>query len=442
MFRSLALFIGLRYVRAKRRDRFVSLTTLISILCVTLGVFILILVLSVMNGFANEIRNRLLSMEAHVLLKDVGADWQTAIRDAKKHPEVIGAAPILQQTGLISVGSTNKGVAIRGIDAKLESEISDIGSKMVYGSLEDLDKTPYGIVLGYEVAKMLFGPDYIKDLVDQANTPTPLDKNSTQRAGPGKPMHFDEKILLTVPIFQVTVAGTQARSRRFQVVGIFKINFNQYDTDMVLVNLRDAQRLFNLENGVSTVQLRLKDMGKAIQVKADLVKSKVAPFIVDWSELHPNVFSAIRMEKRMMLFILSMLVVVSSLIIVSSLVMVVTEKQSDIAILITMGAAPSTIRFIFIIQGLVIGVVGTLLGASLGVLTAYNVENIISFFERVFGFEALSSDIYYINKIVGEVDWMEVALICGGAFIITLLATLYPADRAARTQPAQALRYE
>ena len=252
MFRSLALFIGLRYVRAKRRDRFVSLTTLISILCVTLGVFVLIVVLSVMNGFANEIRNRLLSMESHVLLKDLGVDWQTAMAKAKKHPEVIGAAPILQQPGLISVGTVNKGVAIRGIDAKLESEISDIGSKMVYGSLEDLDKTPYGIVLGYEVASLLFGSEYIQDLVNQAKAPASQNKNSSQHALPIKPLYFDEKILLTVPIFQVTIAGTQARSRRFQVVGIFRINFNQYDTDMVLVNLRDARRLADAaapENG-------------------------------------------------------------------------------------------------------------------------------------------------------------------------------------------------
>ncbi len=440
MFKSVPLFVGLRYVRAKRRNHFISFISMISMIGIGLGVLILIVVLSVMNGFQQEIKKRLLGMEAHLTVSGFSGDWKQAVKKLKQIPSVTGAAPVIEGFGLANRGRSSRGVQIRGIDPKQIGEVSGIAEHMICGSLDALDKTRFGVVLGYEVALGLAG-SYERHFIRSIKRR--FDRYKKRGTAGGRSASCGNfNVLLIVPEFRTTIAGSLPRYKRFKVVGIFNINMTQYDSNMVLINIKDAAKLYRGKNKLVNVQVRLDDMFKAHTLRSRIARLLNTPHVYNWERLHQNLFSAMRFEKRMMSFLLSLIIVVAAINIVSTLVMVVTDKKTDIAILRTLGAAPATIKNIFIVQGLVVGVIGTLFGLGLGLLIAYNVEAIISWFENLVGAEVLSPDVYYITKIVGVIQWWQVAVICAGAVFISLLATLYPAYSAARTQPAEALRYE
>ncbi|RMG31017.1 MAG: lipoprotein-releasing ABC transporter permease subunit [Gammaproteobacteria bacterium] len=415
MFRPYEIFIGLRYTRAKRRNHFISFISLISILGIALGVTALITVLSVMNGFEGELRTRILGMAAHVIVSgppEGMAGWQVLAREVAGTPHVIGTAPFVRQEAMLTHGQTVSGAVLRGILPDREPHVSTIHAHMVQGSLEALRPGRYGIVLGRDLALAL-------------------------GCQPG------DRVTVISPQARLTPAGYLPRLRRFTVVGIFEVGMYEYDRGVALVHLADAQRLFHLGERVSGLRLRLDDLFLAPRV-VEALRERLPPDlqVVDWTRQHANFFRAIRTEKRVMFVILTLIVAVAVFNIVSTLVMVVTDKQADIAILRTLGATPRSIMGIFIVQGLVIGLSGTLLGGVGGVLLALNVETLVPAIEHFFHVQFLPADVYYISELPSELHWSDVWKISGMAFFLTLLATLYPAWRASRTQPAEALRYE
>jgi lipoprotein-releasing system permease protein len=415
MFRPLEAYIGLRYVRAKRRNHFISFITVISMVGVALGVWALITVLSVMNGFETELRDRILGMAAHVTVERIGEpvrDWREVEKTAAHMPHVLGVAPYIRGEAMASTEGRSRGVLVRGIDPAEEPNVSEVGNKMVAGKLANLKPGQFGVIIGSELAASL-----------------------GVRAG--------DKLTLIIPQATVTAAGVLPRFKRFDIVGVFDVGMHEYDSGLVLMNIKDAGRLYNMRNGVTGVRLRLDDMFLAPKVGRELAQQLPPGYLVNnWTSLHTNLFRAIGTEKRMMFIILFLIVTVAAFNIVSTLVMVVTDKEADIAILRTLGATPRTIMGVFMVQGAFIGVIGTLAGLATGVPTAINVETIVSTIERIFHVQFLSPDVYYITELTGEVHWHEVWIICAASLIITLVATLYPAWRASRTQPAEALRYE
>ncbi|NIP73511.1 MAG: lipoprotein-releasing ABC transporter permease subunit, partial [Gammaproteobacteria bacterium] len=412
MFRPLEAFIGLRYVRAKRRNHFISFISLISMLGIAVGVWALITVLSVMNGFEKEVRERILSMASHATIEAMSGplrDWRKVARTAREDAHVLGAAPYVRGQAMLSSGGQNKGVLVRGIEPAQEPSVSQVGENMIAGSLNALQPRGYGIVLGAELAAEL-------------------------RVFPG------DRVTVIIPQATVSPAGILPRFKRFTVVGVFEVGMHEYDSALAVMHLDDAARLYRLDDAVSGVRLRLDDLFQAPRLARQIVRSLPGGYLVDdWTRQHANLFRAISMEKRVMFIILFLIVAVAAFNIVSTLVMVVTDKEADIAILRTLGAAPGTIMGVFMIQGSVIGVIGTLLGVATGIPTALNVEAIVSTLEHILGMRFLSPDVYYITQLTGDMHWSDVGLIGGFSLAISLLATLYPAWRGSRTQPAEAL---
>jgi len=412
---SYELFIGLRYTRAKRRNHFISFISFISVIGIALGMTVLITVMSVMNGFQREIRTRILGVASHVQLSGADgklSDWQQAAKAALRNDQVIATAPFVNAQGLLTNGSAVRGAYIRGVVPEHEDRVADIGKHMRSGSLDNLKSGEYGIVLGVELARGL---------------------GAVQ----------GDKVVLVAPQGQVTPAGILPRLRQFTVVGIFGVDHYEYDSGLALIDLEDAQRLFRFGDAVSGVRLKLKDLFKAIEVSRDLSRS-LGPdvYASDWTRQHANFFRAVQIEKRMMFVVIILIIAVAAFNIVSSLIMVVTDKQADIAILRTLGAAPSSITKIFIIQGTLIGVVGTLLGLAGGISLALNVETVVPFIESMLGIKFLAKDVYYITDLPSELQTADVIVTAVVSFALTMLATLYPSWRAAKTNPAEALRYE
>ncbi len=415
MFRPTELYIGLRYTRAKRRNHFISFISLISMLGIALGVTALITVLSVMNGFEKELRERILGVVSHATVSGRNGqvdNWQDITQQTKQYPEVIGVAPYIQGEGMFYQGSQVSGTLLRGILPKFEPNVSDLGEKMIAGKLEDLVPGEFGIILGKALARSLG-------------------------------VMVGDKVTLIVPQAMVTVAGILPRLKRFTVVGVFEAGMYQYDSALALLHLADAAKLLRMDGSVTGVRLKLTDMFAAPALTQQLREDLPSRFwVTDWTQQHVNYFRAVRMEKTVMFIILLLIVAVAAFNIVSTLVMMVTDKRSDIAILRTLGASPLSIMGIFIVQGMLIGIVGTALGIFGGVSLALNVETLVPAIERLFHVEFLSADVYYINELPSDLrlaDVMKIGLI---SFFITAVATLYPAWRAARTQPAEALRYE
>ena len=415
MFRPLELFVGLRYTHSKRRTHFISFISMTSMLGIALGVTALITVLSVMNGFEQELRDRILGMASHASVTTFGGkldDWQGLARTIEGREHVVATAPYVRGEAMLSNGKSVSGALLRGVLPEVEGDVSDVMSHIKRGSIELLRPGEYGIVLGNELAFAL-------------------------GAGLG------DKITVVTPQVTIGPTGAMPRLRRFTVVGVFDVGMYEYDRTVALVHIEDAARLLQMDDSVTGVRLKLDDVFNAPAVSRALSADLRGDYRVeDWTRQHANFFRAVKTEKRVMFIILTLIVAVAAFNIVSTLIMVVTDKQSDIAILRTLGMAPGSIMVIFIIQGAVIGVLGTALGVAGGVGLALNIETIVPAIESLFNVKFLAADVYYISTVPSSLHWNDVWVMASVAMVLSLLATLYPAWRAARTQPAEALRYE
>jgi len=415
MFKPLSLYIGLRYTGAKRRTQFISFITLTSVLGIALGVTALITVLSVMNGFEAELRQRILGMTAHSTITGRTGElenWQGLQATIKDYPHIEGTAPFVKGQVMINSGRRVSGSLLRGIIPSEEIAVSDVADKMTIGELGLLQAGKYQIVLGSELASYLGAS-------------------------------VGEKVTIISPQVNSTPAGIIPRLRRFTVVGIFEVGMYEYDRNMAIIHIDDAKKLLRLENKVSGLRLKLDDLFNAPQITHQIAKKLYGRYFVrDWTQAHSNFFQAIRTEKRVMFIILLLIVAVAAFNIVSTLVMVVTDKKADIAILKTQGLSPMAVMRIFIILGGIIGLVGTLLGTVGGVLLALNVETIVPAIEEFFGVNFMAADVYYISSLPSKLVWMDVGVIAVVAFSLSLLATLYPAWQASKVNPAEVLRYE
>ena len=409
------LYVGLRYTRAKRRTHFISFISFISMIGIALGIWALITVMSVMNGFEKEIRARILGAAAHVqvLGGERGlADWERATEAVKRHPEVVSTAPFVQAQGLLSTGSAVRGVFVRGIVPELEDRVADFSKGMVSGSLAALRPGEFGLVIGVGIARALG-------------------------------LRVGDRVTLISPQGQVTPAGLMPRLKQFTVVGVFSLDHNEYDSALALARMEDAQLLYRMEAAVSGVRLKLRDLDAAPRVARELAAQLPREaFVTDWTQQNVNYFRAVQIEKRMMFIILTLIIAVAAFNLVSTLVMAVTEKQADIAILRTLGASPRSIMRIFMVQGIVIGLVGTAIGVGTGILTALNIDVVVPAIERTFNFQILSREVYYITELPSDLHWIDVVWVSLVSLGLSLVATLYPSWRASRVNPAEALRYE
>ncbi|MFC6053229.1 cell division protein FtsX [Acinetobacter sp. Ac_877] len=411
MFKPISLYIGLRYTRARRSNHFISFIALVSMIGLTLGVAVLITVLSVMNGFDRELKNRVLGMvpQATVSSTQILTDWPELAKKIEQHPHVTGAAPFTQLQGMLTAQGQVSGIMVTGIEPKYEKKVSIIQNHMVEGSIDSLKKGEFGIVLG---------------------------KQLTDALGLG----LNDNVTLVLPEATPSPAGVVPRFKRFKIVGIFSIGA-EVDSMMGYIALNDASTLLRLPDGAQGVRMKLDDIFQAPIVSNEIVRELPSNFYAsDWTFTHGNLFSAIQMEKAMVSLLLFLIVLVAAFNIVSSLVMVVTDKKADIAILRTLGASPATITKIFMVQGTVIGVIGTVSGAILGVILASSISSAVGWISSVFGLNLF--DAYFINYLPSYLRWQDVVVIVSLSLILSFLATIYPALRAAKIQPAEALRYE
>jgi lipoprotein-releasing system permease protein len=412
--------LGWRYTRAgraARRDGFISFISFVSMLGIALGVAALIIVLSVMNGFQRDVRDRMLSVIAHVELLDVQGsglnDWQALAKRAQaaQPTRVVGSAPFIATQSLVTHGDTMRGAMVRGISPADEARVTVLGAQLGGATLATLKPGAWQVVLGAELARSL-----------------------GVREG--------DIITIVTPSGQMTPAGLVPRLKQFTVSGTFESGHYDYDSSYALIHLDDAQRLYRLD-GPSGVQLKLSDLHDARDVARELGQTLGAGVNVsDWTRTNRNWYDAVQLEKRMMFIILTLIVGVAAFNLVSTLVMTVTDKQADIAILRTLGASPRSIMGIFMVQGAASGVMGTLVGVALGLLVAFNIDTIVPALERMMGVSFLPSSVYVISRMPSDPQWGDIAPITVMALLLALVATLYPSWRASRVNPAQALRYE
>ena len=416
MFRPLFVFIGTRYTRAKRRNHFVSFISLTSIIGLALGVVVMIVVLSVMNGFDHEMRTRVLGMVPHATLEsgDAISDWPSLAAKVKQNPQVLAVAPFTQMQGLLTNDGKVSKVLLNGIDPALERQVSIIDNFMKQGKLDDLAPGSFGIVIGDKAAAKLG-------------------------------VAIGDKLTFVAPEVTVTPGGMFPRMKRFTVVGIFHVGAGELDGYLGVTNLQDLARLHRWKpDQVQGLRLKFDDLFQAPRVAWNIAQQlgEDRYYARDWTRTHGNLYQAIRMEKAMIGLLLLLIVAVAAFNIISTLVMVVNDKKGDIAILRTLGATPGQIMRIFMVQGTVIGVIGTFVGALVGMFAALNVSAAIAGLETVIGHKFLNADVYFIDYLPSQLQADDVLMVCGAALVLSFLATLYPAWRAARTQPAEALRYE
>ncbi len=414
MFRPLELFVGLRYTRAKRRNQFISFISTVSIVCIAISVTALITVMSVMNGFDNELRTRILGAISHATVSGLPGEsvqnWPRAVQIAEANSHVRGAAPYVETQAFLQARRPS-GALVRGIEPSEEPKVSDIDKHMVEGSLNDLVPGEWNIVLGRELA-MTLG------------------------------VNVGDKITMAVPEFRATPMGSVPRLRGFRVTGIFELGMQEFDSGLALINMSDAEKLNGLD-GPTGIRLRLDDLFNARPVARELADQLGQIYRVEtWMDSHANFFSAISMEKKVMFIILSLIILVAVINLISMLMMLVTDKQADIAILRTLGSTPRSIMGMFMVQGVLVGFVGIGLGVSLGSLLSWRLPQIVKWIEHTFHVTFLSPDVYYISELPSQLVARDVGNVALVTFLFSLLATIYPAWRAARTQPAQALRYE
>ncbi|MDE1195066.1 ABC transporter permease [Pseudomonas sp. Bc-h] len=416
MFRPLFVFIGTRYTRAKRRNHFVSFISLTSMIGLALGVVVMIVVLSVMNGFDHEMRTRVLGMVPHATIESGEPinDWQNLAAKVKQNPQVEAVAPFTQMQGLLTNNGNVQKILLNAIDPVQERKVSIIDGFMKQGRLDDLVSGGFGVVIGDKAAAKL---------------------------GVG----IGDKVTFVSPEVTVTPAGMFPRMKRFTVVGIFHVGAGELDGYLGVTNLQDLARLHRWKpDQVQGLRLKFTDLFKAPRTAYEIAQNlgEHQYYSRDWTRTHGNLYQAIGMEKSIIGLLLLLIVAVAAFNIISTLVMVVNDKRGDIAILRTLGATPGQIMRIFMVQGTVIGVVGTLVGAGVGILAALNVSSAISALEGLIGHKFLNADVYFIDYLPSQLMTEDVLLVCGAALVLSFLATLYPAWRAARTQPAEALRYE
>ena len=415
MFRPLSVYIGARYTRAKRRNHFISFISMTSMLGVALGVAALITVLSVMNGFEKELRERILGMTSHAFVTGSDgtlADWEKAEVLIEGFPRVVNTAPFVEGQAMLNQGSRVRGTQIRGVDPALEPKVSSIGDKIIQGRFDSLQPGSYGIILGKDLA-------------------------ITMGVGTG------DKITVITPHVTPTPAGVIPRLKRLTVSGVFEIGMYEYDSALAIMNIEDAANLFRIPGKVTGLRLQLDDVYQAPRITRELLQTLPAEYrAADWTYQHANFFRALKTEKTVMFVILMLIVAVAAFNIVSTLVMMVTDKYADIAILRTLGMSPRGIMGIFMVQGIVIGLIGTILGVIGGVILALNVSNIIAWIETILGYQFLPAEVYYISDLPSDLHWNDVTVIGITAFVLSILSTIYPSWRAAQVKPAEALRYD
>ena len=411
------LFVGLRYLRAKRKSHFTTFISITSMVGIALGVAVLIVVLSVMNGFGTELRNRILGVASHLQITEGSntlSNWQSVMREVDGVPHVVAAAPFVMAQGMLSFGSVAQGTLVRGVLPDAEVKVAEFAEKMKVGKLADLRAGEFGIILGTDLAYSLG-------------------------------LTVGDKVILMSPSGQATPVGTMPRMKQFKLIGLFEMGYQAYDSGLALIHIEDAAKLYRMEDKVSGLRLKLDDPFLT-SVVAPVIASKLSGkgnyYLSDWVQENPNFFAALKMEKRIMSIIMVLVVAVAAFNIVSTLIMAVIDKRADIAIMRTFGASPRSIMKIFIIQGVLIGAIGTLLGVGLGILITLNVDVIVPFIEQLFNTKFLAKDVYYISEVPSQLLWSDVSVIALTSFVLSLLATLYPSYKASQINPAEALRYE
>ena len=415
MIRPLELAIGLRYTRAKKRTHFISFISLTSMLGITLGVWALITVMSIMNGFERELRNRILATASHITVSGTDgslADWTSVAERVEKDPRVLDSAPFVTVQGMLTNRGVVSGALIRGIMPEEERDVSQLLDAMIDGDADSLKAGEWGIILGYQLARQL---------------------------GVG----VGDRVTLVAPKGRVTPAGLLPRLKRFTVTGLFRLDMYEYDSSIALIHIDDAATLLDTRGQVSGLRLSVENVYDVARVRYQLQDLLGGGYsLIDWTIEHRNFFSALAVEKRVMFIILMLIIAVAAFNIVSTLVMLVTDKQADIAILRTLGLNPSGILSVFMVQGVVIGFIGTVLGGITGVITSLNIETLVPALEQLIGIEFFPANIYVISDFPAELHWDDVGKILVASMGMSLVATIYPAWRASRTQPAEALRYE
>ncbi len=418
MFKPIELFVGLRYTRSKHKNNFISFISLASMLGILFGVLVLILVLSVMNGFEKEFRDRILSMVSHVTVSGTDGkfpDWRTEQQKLISNPDVDGTAPFIEKQVMITANNQVRGVLIQGIIPAEQKKVGDINEHVVDGDLSELSPRSYKIALGVDLAQQL-------------------------GVFPG------DKVTVVTTQVKVTPAGMIPRTKRFTVAAVYRMNMGQYDASTAYISLRDASKLFRTRKNVSGIRLKLNDLYKA-PILAQQLQTELGDEykVTDWGSENKSLFQVMKIERLVMSFILFLIVLVAVFNLISTLVMVVNDKQADIAILRTQGMSAKQIKRIFMVQGTIIGFAGALIGAILGVLLALNIDPILTTIEGLFNIQILPRDLIYTgtdSRLPSHIKWLQVFTIAIGAFVLAILATLYPASRAAKVQPADSLRYE
>ncbi len=415
MISKFELMVGMRYLRAKQKNSFVSFISLVSIIGIALGVAVLITVLSVMNGFQHEIRQKIIGVSAHMQIMDPTGklnDWQSIALTSKENKQIVATAPYVDGQALLSFDGNVNGVLVRGVDPDIEKSVDNTGNQMISGKFDSLKQGEFNVVIGQDLARLLG-------------------------------VTMGDKITVITPDGQSTPAGVIPRLKRFTITGVFNTHMYEYDSQLIFINLKDSQVLFKMGDAVSGIRLKVNDIMKTQEIKNQL--GSILPdnlLVSDWVDQHKNYFTAVDMEKKMMSVVLTLIIAVAAFNLVSTLVMTVNEKKSDIAILRTMGASKGSIMKIFILQGGMSGIIGTVSGTGLGLLLATYVGKIVHFIELITGAKLINADVYLIDYLPSKIFPSDVITIFIISIILSILATLYPSWKAANTDPVEALRYE
>lgn len=416
MIRPFELFVGLRYIRAKRRTRFISFITTTSILGIIIGVWALISVLSVMNGFERELKSRILNVASHIRVSGHDGwlrDWQQTEKAIEHHSEIKAQSPYILSHGMLKHDNRVTPVLVRGVEPVREAQVSKIGDSVISGAMDQLKPGDFGIVLGEELARLLGG------------------------------VEVGQSVIMISTRGRSTPAGMLPRVKRFTVVGVFNLNFYEYDKGLAFVHIEDLAKLQRAGDLVSGLRLKIDDVFESPLIVKDLRQSLGGNYrILDWTKEYSNLFEALKIERRVMFIILLLIVAVAAFNIVSTLVMLVSEKRSDIAVLRTIGVSKKSIMAIFVVHGVVIGIIGTIFGVIVGVVTGLNLETLIPWGEQLFGTQFFPDEIYVISKFPAELIWNDVYRIALASLVLSFLATLYPAWQASKVHPAEALRYD